>query len=318
VVGVFSTASAAVDAAVGMQQRTERRNRGHEHQLTVRVGISLGEVTSEEGDYFGTPVVEASRLCGHASGGQILAAQVVRQLGAGRTGNRFEDVGSLDLRGLPDAVHATEVLWEPMDPGAWALPLPARLRQLPPAGYVGRRPEREALSYMWGEAREESRRVVFISGEPGIGKTRIATHHAIEAHSDGATVLYGRSDEELSVPYAPWIVALNHYAASASDEVLRRHIKRHGGEVARLAPELARRVTDLPAPRQSDPETERYLLFNAVAGLLAVASEREPVVLILDDLHWADKPTLALLRHIAVSGTPMRLMVLATYRSSEL
>jgi len=315
---VFGTASAAVQAGVGMQQRIERRNRGEEPQLAVRVGISVGEVTCEDGDYFGTPVVEASRLSGHAQGGQILATDVVRTLGAGRTGNRFADAGSLDLRGLPDPVLTAEVVWEPLGPEAWALPLPARLRQLPPAGYVGRQPEREAIQYLWNHARDRSRRVVFVSGEPGIGKTRFATHHAIEAHSDGATVLYGRCDEELAVPYAPWIDALSHLVANASEEVLANHIARHGGEVARLAPELARRVPDLPPPRRSDPETERYMLFSAVAGLLAGASEREPLVLILDDLHWADKPTLALLKHLAVSGAAMRLLVFGTYRGSDL
>jgi class 3 adenylate cyclase len=315
---VFGSASAAVRAGVGMQQRIERRNRGQEPQLGVRVGISIGEATSEDGDYFGTPVVEASRLSAEAGGGQILTTDVVRHLGAGRAGHRFEPIGTLELRGLPDPVSVAEVVWEPLHPEAWALPLPARLRQLPPAGYVGRQVEREALSYLWAEARDQGRRVVFVSGEPGIGKTRFATHHAIEAHSDGATVLYGRCDDELAVPYAPWIEALTHYVAQGSDEVLADHVARHGGEVARLAPDLARRVEDLPPPRQSDPETERYMLFSAVTGLLAGASKREPLVLILDDLHWADKPTLALLKHIAVSGAAMRLLVLGTYRGSDL
>src|SRR5918912_2836422 len=168
---VFGSASAAVESGVGMQQRIERRNRGEEHQLGVRVGISVGEATSEGGDYFGTPVVEAARLCSHAGGGQVLVTDVVRHLGAGHTRHKFVPAGEIELRGLPEPVATAQVLWEPLDPGAWALPLPARLRQLPPAGYVGRRPEREALAYLWGEARERERRVVFVSGEPGIGKT---------------------------------------------------------------------------------------------------------------------------------------------------
>ena len=77
-------------------------------------------------------------------------------------------------------------------------------------------------------------------------------------------------------------------------------------------------MADLPAPRESDPETERYLLYAAVAGLLEVAGEREPLLLILDDLHWADAPTLSLLRHVVTAGASMRVMVVGTYRDSDL
>jgi tetratricopeptide (TPR) repeat protein len=83
-------------------------------------------------------------------------------------------------------------------------------------------------------------------------------------------------------------------------------------------PALGERVPDLPAPRQSDPETERYLLYAAVAGLLGGAGVAEPLLLILDDLHWADQPTLSLLRHIVTSDDSMRMMVIGTYRDSDL
>ena len=78
---VFPSAAGAVDCAVGMQQRIEQRNRRAEDQLGVRIGISLGDADCEEGDYFGTPVVEAARLCNAASGGQILTVALVRDDG---------------------------------------------------------------------------------------------------------------------------------------------------------------------------------------------------------------------------------------------
>ncbi len=78
------------------------------------------------------------------------------------------------------------------------------------------------------------------------------------------------------------------------------------------------RLSGLPAPRQSDPETERYLLYAAVVGLLEGASADEPVVLIIDDLHWADAPTLSLLRHVVSAGPAMRALVVGTYRDSDL
>src|SRR5262249_3484269 len=83
-------------------------------------------------------------------------------------------------------------------------------------------------------------------------------------------------------------------------------------------PELGRRIPDLPAPQVAEAETERFLLFEAVAGLLAGASQESPVVLVLDDLHWAGAPELLLLKHLVRSAEPMRLLVIGTYRDSEL
>ena len=91
-----------------------------------------------------------------------------------------------------------------------------------------------------------------------------------------------------------------------------------GGDLARLVPALRDRLPDLSPPRESDPETERYLLYAAVAGLLEEAGEEEPLLLILDDLHWADAPTLSLLRHVATAGVSMRVMLVGIYRDSDL
>ena len=189
---------------------------------------------------------------------------------------------------------------------------------MPPLGYVGRRAEREGLAFVLEQVGDGDRRVAFISGEPGMGKTRLATHLAVEAHGHGATVLYGRCDEELGVPYGPWVQALRHYVDSAPEEALAAHTSRHGGELARLVPEIRGRVPDYPAPRQSDPETERYLLYGAIAGLLEEATREAPMVLILDDLHWADKPSLSLLRHLVTQGGEMRLLAIGTYRDSDM
>jgi class 3 adenylate cyclase len=173
---VFHSCSAAVACGVEMQQRLERRNRRADEQFAVRIGISMGEADVEEGDYFGSPVVEAARLCDSARGGQILCGDLVRVMA--REGQGFRSVGALELKGLTDAFQAHEVEWLPS--AAVAVPLPPRLREVPPVGYVGRRVEREGLSFLFREAREGTRRVAFISGEPGIGKTRLSTQLAVE------------------------------------------------------------------------------------------------------------------------------------------
>jgi hypothetical protein len=313
---VFASAAQALMCAVAMQQAVETRNRRVEEQLGVRIGVSLGDTTVEEGDHFGEPVVEAARLCAAATGGQIMVSDLVRKIGGAREGHSFRSLGCLDLKGLSEPVQAFELEWKPARGGGIALP--GRLCEVPPTGYVGRLAERARLQELWGQACEGSLRLALIGGEAGVGKTRLSSHVALEAHGQGATALYGRCDEDLGVPYQPWVQALRHFVAEAPQAVLRAHVERHGGDLARLLPTLGDRVSDLPAPRQSDPETERYLLYAAVADLLEGAGEQEPLLLILDDLHWADGPTLSLLRHVATAGASMCALVVGTYRDSDL
>lgn len=312
---VFSSAAQALACGVQMQQALEARNRRSPEPLGVRIGVSLGDTTVEDGDHFGEPVVEAARLCAAADGGQILLSDLVRQIGGARDGHRFRALGALELKGISEPVQAFELRWEPASGSAIALP--QRLRELPPTGYVGRVAERARLDELWGQTQEGSLRLALISGEAGVGKTRLSTHLALQAHAQAATVLYGRCDEDLGVPYQPWVQALRHLVAEAPQSLVRAHLERHGGELARLIPTLRERA-EAPAPRQSDPETERYMMYAAATGLLETAGESQPVVLILDDLHWADGPTLSLLRHVVTTGASMRALVLGTYRDSDL
>jgi DNA-binding SARP family transcriptional activator len=203
------------------------------------------------------------------------------------------------------------------DDGA-LLPLPPRLHELPATGFVGRVPERERLGQLLREANEGNRRLVLVSGEPGIGKTRLASYAAHHAHSEGAAVLWGACSEELAVPYEPWIQICTHVVEHAPQELLERHLESHGGELSRLVRRVAQRIPDLPAPQSSDPETERYLLFNAVAGLLEAVAEAVPLCVVLDDLHWADAQSLALLKHLLRAHEQGSLQLIATFRHSEL
>ena len=233
---------------------------------------------------------------------------------------------SPELQQLQSAILAQDSSLEPAEasaahagvPRSMDLPLPPRLRATAPVGYVGRVRERGRVKERWSDARAGTRQAVFVGGEPGIGKTRLATQVAREIHEDGAIVLAGHCAEELSAPYAAWVQALSHLAEHAPEEVLAAHVDRYGGELTRLVPELARRVPQAPAPAETDPETGRYLLFSAVAGLLGQASDAAPVLLVLDDLHWADAQTLALLKHALAELGEARLLVLGSYRDSDL
>ncbi len=209
-----------------------------------------------------------------------------------------------------------------------AIDLPAELLARGEAPLVGRASELEQLSELWGRAGqavartrhdrslEPGGRLALLMGEAGIGKTRLVAELARRAHATGGLVLAGRSPQEALVPYQPFVEALRHYVLRVPFSDLRASAREYGSELARLVPELRRRAPELPAPIEGNPETERYRLFEAVAGLLGEISESAPVLLVLDDLQWADRPTLLLLRHIARAPDLRRVLVLGAYRAT--
>ncbi len=188
------------------------------------------------------------------------------------------------------------------------------------AAFVGREPELAVLEQAWTRAATGERQLLFIAGEPGIGKTRLACEFARGRASSGATVLAGRCDEEALVPYQPFVEALSWYSRLCPEADLRTQLAAVGGgaELGTLLPELRRRIPDLPTPSAMNPEGQRYRLFEGVAALLAQAAALHPVLLVFDDLHWADKPTLLMLRHLVRASSAASLCFVGTYRDSEL
>jgi class 3 adenylate cyclase len=318
---VFGSASAALACGVAMQQGVERDNRAREHSVGLRVGLSGGEVTREDNDYFGDPVVEAARLCATCDSGQVLAAEIVRMTAGRRSRHECRSLGELTLKGLPDPVETVEVLWEPLggaDTGTF-IPLPRRLAVRPAVGVVGRDTEMQVLTDTTKRvAGGEGREVLLVSGEAGLGKTTLVAEAARSAFDAGACVLFGHCEEDFATPYQLFAEALAHFVTHASEDQLLTHVATHGSELSRLVPTFASRIPDLPPSKATDAITERYLLFAAVVGLLATMSAHQPIFLVLDDLQWADRGSLLLLRHLAASDAPMRVLIVGTYRDSEL
>ncbi|HVS69611.1 MAG TPA: AAA family ATPase, partial [Mycobacteriales bacterium] len=311
----FGSATAALEAAAQAQRAIAARNRRAEIRYDVRVGVALGEVESDSGDYFGEPVVQAARLCAMAEGGQVLVTDHVK-LFANSTRHGFSSVGLLELKGLSEPVAAHALVWDELR--ADRLPLPNRLRGAPELVYVGRTHERAILERGWHEATEGRASLVLLGAEPGMGKTRLASHHAFGVHEAGGVVLYGAIDEGAGVPYQAWIEALSHYVSHVDDGTLDRCLETTGADLARLLPAVRSRRPDLPNAAASDGETDRYLLFEAVTAMLRVASRQAPVLVIVDDLHWADKPTLLMLLHLHRALADSAIQFIGTYRDSEL
>jgi len=318
---VFATASAALSCAVGMQQGVERDNRAREHLVGLRVGLSGGEVIREDDDYFGDPVVEASRLCARGESGQVLAADVVRLMAGRRSRHECRVLGEVNLKGLPVPLATVEVVWEPLgaaDAGT-SVPLPGRLAVRPAVGVVGRASEITVMLDAFKRvANGEGREVLLVSGEPGLGKSTLVAEVARSGFDAGTCVLFGHCEEDLASPYQLFGEALGHYVTHVAEDQLVAHVAAHGSELVRLVPVLATRIPGLPPSMATDADSERFLLFAAVVGILAAASERQPVVLVLDDLQWADTASLQLLRHLIASDLRMRVLILGAYRASEL
>jgi tetratricopeptide (TPR) repeat protein len=197
-------------------------------------------------------------------------------------------------------------------PRGIALPGPM-LAELSP--FVGREDALERLRERLARAADGERQVALLVGEPGIGKTRLATEIGREAHAEGAIVLYGRCDLESLVPYQPFVTALQHFIAQRETLTLPRELEPELAELARFIPALRR--TGERDPIAADGETRRFRLFAAVTRLLAHAAREAPLVLVLDDLQWADTSTALLLGHLLGDGEPTRQLVVGTIRDAD-
>jgi tetratricopeptide (TPR) repeat protein len=208
-----------------------------------------------------------------------------------------------------------------LDSTSTAIPLPPALAATAasPVPLVGRRGDLDAIRAAWTRAREGRRQLVLIGGEAGIGKTRLVGEFARSVGVEGIALL-GRSEQEALVPYQPFVEALEWYARECPGGLLEAQIADVEGvrELAHLVPALGRRVA-IPGERvESNAEGQRYRLFEATAALLSAIARFRPLLIVLEDLHWADRSTLLMLRHLFRSSHEAALCLVATYRETDL
>lgn len=316
----FASAAGAVAAGVALQQEIDMANRrGATERMQVRVGISVGDVTFEGDDCFGLPVVEAQRLEASAEPGTIRCAALVMHLARGRGGHEFRPLGDLELKGLAEPLAACEVGWVPLaeqESSSAELELPPVFAHAPGLPFSGREEVFEKLVDAWKRCNAGGFAVVMLAGEPGIGKTRLAQELATRVQGVDALVLAGRCDEDVAVPFQAFGAALDWFVKQTVPEHRLAALGEYPGDLVRLVPDLDDRVGGLPTPLRDEPDTERFRLFQAVESWLSVGGGDRPRLFVIDDLHWADKPTLLLLRHL-ITAHPAGLMVLCTYRDTD-
>jgi DNA-binding SARP family transcriptional activator/tetratricopeptide (TPR) repeat protein len=221
------------------------------------------------------------------------------------------------LRGEPPpAAHAPRAV-PPLAAHTWPAPLGALTER---HRFVGREEEIGSLDALLAEARAGARRLVLLAGEAGIGKTRLAAELARRAHAAGAVVLYGRFDEETLAPYQPLAEMLRGWSGGASLEALAPAMGARAGELGVVLPEFGAPSAPSQSALRGDEllDAQRHRFFDAVAALLAEIAGAAPLLLVLDDLHWADRPTLQLVRHLVRGPQPGPALLLGTYREAEL
>lgn len=203
----------------------------------------------------------------------------------------------------------------PFDTARSVSPLPPALERRPTAGVVARD---DAIDSILGEAfRADHRPFVLVTGEAGIGKTTVVAEIARQLHADGALVLHGRCLEELRVPYLPISEAIQRIIETAPDSLASRLGANALVEIGRLVRAVHARWPTLPSARTGDADSDRYRLFAAVRDLLEQLGSAQRVILVVEDVHWADTSTALLLRHLATELSPQTVMVLATGRDLD-
>jgi pilus assembly protein CpaF len=307
----FGSSRHAVECAIEIQRSiAEYSKQNPERKLKIRIGINTGEVVEEAGDIFGAAVNVAARVAGKARGGQILVSEVVRELVGPVAEMKFGYRGRYKLKGFPDRFRLHDVT--PAE-------VPSATPVLPTGdGFVGREQERLDIRMTLDRAATGSGGMLFVAGVPGIGASRLVAEVASEAAKKGWWVLSGRCAEQDTTPLGPFRDVLAAAVASAGVKALQDAVGESGPLLAQLVPGLRQKVRGMGQPVEVPADKLRERLFKAVFEFLTGCQGAKPLLIVLDDLQWADEETVLLLRDIAERLSGSRVVVLGTYWESEL
>ncbi|MFQ6030078.1 MAG: AAA family ATPase [Dehalococcoidia bacterium] len=187
------------------------------------------------------------------------------------------------------------------------------------SGFVGRQEEMRELRSTLDDVLAGRGRLVMLAGEPGIGKTRTAEELTDHAATQGFQVLWGRCYEDQGTPpYWPWVQPLRDYVQPASPDQLLSQMGPGAADIAEIISELRNKLPDLEPPPALEPEQARFRLFDSITTFFKNSAQSQPLVLVLDDLHWADRSSLLWLEFLVRNIGRSHLLVLGTYRDVEL
>lgn len=329
---VFESALAALECAVAIQREVLRHNESSGAPIRIGVGLHVGETVPYDDQFVGGAVNVAARLTAKAKAGEIVVSDTFR--GLVRTGQRYpmEDLGPQRLKGVTERLRAWKVQWNEAAVAApaaatpapaVALPLLSRSEPLIPRPVpgqlvcpvvVGRTAERARFAEHLDHAREGRGQTVLLSGEAGVGKSAFTRQCIDAATAQGFRVLYGVTVEsDGGLPYAPFVAAVRSGFRGIDRDRL-------GRVLAQTAPDLSQLFPELSKASRAEPATtvEQHRLSVAFQGLFSAFAREAPVLLVVEDLHWCDEASLALLHYLARELRDTRVLLLGTYRSDEM
>jgi predicted ATPase len=186
------------------------------------------------------------------------------------------------------------------------------------SGFIGRQPEMAVLTAALDDALSGRGQMVMLAGEPGIGKTRLAQELAALAESLGAQVMWGWCYKHAGAPpYWPFVQPIRAYIESTNPGQLSSQMGSGGAAIAEIVPELRAKLPDLGQPVSAEPEQARFRLLDSVATFLKNTAQKQPLLFIVDDLHWADSASLLMLEFLVREISASPLLLLGAYRDVE-
>lgn len=322
---VFHSASSALECAVSILRAADAQNsRDPLMPLRIGVGLHAGETVEYDDQFVGSAVNIASRLAGKAQAMELIISDTLR--GLVRTSQQLSmtDRGPLELKGVAEPIRAWSVEWrEPRTAAAPPVTLPV-MASAPPSApatgqllcpvVIGRAAETARFDSALAAALSGAGQTVVLGGEAGVGKSKFVREAQAHATANGARVLVGLTHQsDLALPYAPFVSAIRSGFHGLDRDELGRVLQRSAPDLAELFPELGR--IERAAPPTG---LERHRLTVAFQHLFRAFAREAPVLVVLEDLHWADESSLELLQHLARELRDVRVLILATYRSDEM
>lgn len=328
----FHNASDALHVALDAQ-RTLHKEPWSPAPIKVRMGLHTGVAERREGEYRGyLTLVRVQRVmsCGH--GGQVLFSLDTTEHMREHLpqGVDLRDLGRHHLKGLSQPEHLFQLVADDLPanfPPLNSTPVAPSLRgeifslldNIVRGQLVGREAELSELEGFWNRAERGEGHLVLLSGEPGVGKTRLVEELSAFAQLRGALVLEGHFHPELGITYLGLREALQDFLRSLPPDQARAAIGSTAPELVKLVPDVESIVGSVsPNPPMGELEAERLRMFDHVTQFLIRLTKKTPILFVLEDLHWADGPSLLFLHFLLRNSRQVPILILGTYRETDL